>query len=519
MFLEFAREQPLVGSLIVTAVTLLFYYLWTRKQRLEADAHRNALYPPEVPGQLPILGHAIELSKGPRDFFDKWGQVHPKAFTINLVGKKFVVLSGEYTKEYFKLADNVMSFDEAVKVLLAMDLTLGVESVDFPFHIELTKSKFTTNLKYFLPILTEQVKSFFARKVDNAERETNVAPLNGGGICITDTKAFSTELIALFTSRCLFGPEIYNKPELLQSVMTFHTEIDAVSSASILLPKFISKLKSRSIQKYYELWENLLYPVIERRRKAMREAAQNGKTYEQFDFLQFLLEAKNPDGSEIDKKIVVNRMGAMIFAALSVSAIALHNFLCWMAQRPDVREKIYNEQRDVIKVMREQGPSSIPDEDVTYSKAALERMKYLDAAVREALRLRRVHMSSPRMAMEDVALGDLVLPKGSFVTINAWAIHTNEAKYPNPEKFDPDRFLQSEAITSNDYVIFGLGKHTCPGKFFAFHMLKCIGAHVIRNFELSVKDNQTTTYVYYNGVQGDLSNVPLVLRKRSDSLE
>jgi len=46
--------------------------------------------------------------------------------------------------------------------------------------------------------------------------------------------------------------------------------------------------------------------------------------------------------------------------------------------------------------------------------------------------------------------------------------------------------------TSADFVVFGLGRHACPGRFFAFHELKCTISHLVRNFEISFENSKVT---------------------------
>ena len=62
ILLEFAHSQPLLSSILVMALSFWLLYLWNRKQQPAP----NPLHPPEVPGKIPFMGHAIAFGKDPR---------------------------------------------------------------------------------------------------------------------------------------------------------------------------------------------------------------------------------------------------------------------------------------------------------------------------------------------------------------------------------------------------------------------------------------------------------------------
>eukprot|EP01102_Stenamoeba_stenopodia_P016531 TRINITY_DN5788_c0_g1_i1.p1 TRINITY_DN5788_c0_g1~~TRINITY_DN5788_c0_g1_i1.p1 ORF type:complete len:531 (+),score=115.24 TRINITY_DN5788_c0_g1_i1:97-1689(+) len=520
VLMEFIHAQPVLSSLLVTVLSFALLYLWNRKRA--AERVHNPLHAPEVPGKLPIMGHAIAFGKDPKGFLDYWSSKYPKAFQMDLVGRKFVVLSQEYAKAVYKAPDEMLSFDEAVRQALALDLTLGTSVIDFPIHIQVLKGKFTPHLRLFSSAIIREVKELFAKKLRNTQPDRSVAPLTKDSALITNPKLLAMEIISRNSSRSFFGPEVYDNPELLESFITFHEAIDEISKANMLLPYFVARMKSYKVRRHYQLWEDLLYPVIEQRRAEMEAAKTTGKPHHNVDYLQYMLESTNSDGTPLDKSIIVNRMGAIIFASMATTSIALHNLMCHLATNPQVCEKICDEQKEVMKLMSIPDPERERDEEVdadpTYSKAALEKMKYLDATVRESLRLSAGLFASVRMALQDVQLGDdLIIPKGTYTNFYAVTIHENEKNYPNTHEFRPERFL-GKGVLGTDFLVFGSGKHACPGRFFAFHELKIATAYMIRNFELSMKDNKTPKLEYV-GPNVTTENIPMVLKQRAAPLE
>ncbi|KAM7348107.1 cytochrome P450 4s3 [Cochliomyia hominivorax] len=114
-----------------------------------------------------------------------------------------------------------------------------------------------------------------------------------------------------------------------------------------------------------------------------------------------------------------------------------------------------------------------------------ESMPYLEAVIKETL---RIYPSVPffsRSVKKDLNVGSLVVPKGVSVNILTYAVHRDEQNFPNPEKFDPSRFLSKENdLHPFSLVAFSAGARNCIGQKFAMLELKCSLAYLLRNFEL-----------------------------------
>jgi cytochrome P450 len=100
-----------------------------------------------------------------------------------------------------------------------------------------------------------------------------------------------------------------------------------------------------------------------------------------------------------------------------------------------------------------------------------------------------------RFAEKKVILSDgTVIPKSSILLMsseNMW----DEAIYPNPQTFDPYRFLKlretpghetsAQLVSpSPEHMGFGLGKHACPGRFFAANEIKISLCHILLKYDL-----------------------------------
>jgi cytochrome P450 len=100
-----------------------------------------------------------------------------------------------------------------------------------------------------------------------------------------------------------------------------------------------------------------------------------------------------------------------------------------------------------------------------------------------------------RVAEETFSLSDgTTIPKGATLGLPTLA-STDPTFYPDPLTFDGYRFLNLSkepggatkntfVSTSNEHIIFGHGKHACPGRFFASNEIKIILIHLLSNYEL-----------------------------------
>jgi cytochrome P450 family 4 len=125
----------------------------------------------------------------------------------------------------------------------------------------------------------------------------------------------------------------------------------------------------------------------------------------------------------------------------------------------------------------------------------LQEMKYLERTVKEVLRLYpSVHMVSRKTGEEVVTGSGYVIPKNSIVLLQIYDIHHDPKIYPDPEKFDPDRFLPENSQNRHPfaYLPFSAGSRNCIGQRFAMLELKAAICGILANFVLHPVDTPET---------------------------
>ncbi|KAA1476670.1 cytochrome P450 [Dentipellis sp. KUC8613] len=97
-------------------------------------------------------------------------------------------------------------------------------------------------------------------------------------------------------------------------------------------------------------------------------------------------------------------------------------------------------------------------------------LPYIDAVYREALRWHPVlPLSVVRSAFEDDVYDGYFIPKGTSLVANVWGMTRNPVEYPDPESFNPGRFIQPDGTLNDDDMryVFGFGRRFCSGQHLA----------------------------------------------------
>ncbi|CAG2119864.1 unnamed protein product [Medioppia subpectinata] len=127
--------------------------------------------------------------------------------------------------------------------------------------------------------------------------------------------------------------------------------------------------------------------------------------------------------------------------------------------------------------------------DGKYDYESISKMPYLEACVAETLRLYNPLVVLFRMANEDYKLGDtgITIPKGMMVNLDVQSIHRNPDYYPNPDRWDPERFLPEnrDQLAPHSYMPFGIGPRNCVGMRFGLMEAKTAVVCLVQKFRFT----------------------------------
>jgi cytochrome P450 len=178
------------------------------------------------------------------------------------------------------------------------------------------------------------------------------------------------------------------------------------------------------------------------------------------DVLSLLLDVRDDDGAALTGQELRNELLTLILAGHETSA----NTIAWAFERLLRAPIAYDRLRDVTR--------SGEDPD-----------GYVEATIREAMRVRPVIPIIGRRANVPWRLGGYVAPAGSRVLIGIVLLHHREDLYPNPFAFDPDRFVEA-GPQPGAWLPFGGGNRRCLGAGLAMEEARIAVSEIARRTDL-----------------------------------
>ncbi|KAF6758368.1 cytochrome P450 [Ephemerocybe angulata] len=143
------------------------------------------------------------------------------------------------------------------------------------------------------------------------------------------------------------------------------------------------------------------------------------------------------------------------------------------------------DNKEIGRKLRAELVDAWPELEVPLPLEKLEKLPYLTAVIQEALRLSHGVVSPlPRIVTEDALIGGVLVPKGTVVAMSQTFVHLNRDIFPNPKKFDPDRWLVKGAGDMSNYLVaFSKGQRSCIGVNLAWAELYLILGNLFRKAE------------------------------------
>lgn len=197
-------------------------------------------------------------------------------------------------------------------------------------------------------------------------------------------------------------------------------------------------------------------------------------------------------------------VGTLFEAGAGTTAAAMMSWVLAMVHNPN-ELKILQKQIDEVV-----GDSRLPEFD------DIPDLPRVRAVAKETLRWRPVTAGGlPHQSTKDDVYNGVFVPAGTNVHPNQWAIHREEALYPDPETFLPDRWLEPSYPTYREpltqypnianYSAFGFGRRICPGMHIAERSLNILVARVAWACDISKKigkDGNEVEVPLYDYVEG-----------------
>ncbi|KAK9293055.1 hypothetical protein L1049_021039 [Liquidambar formosana] len=423
--------------LFVLSVLLSLHYLFYK--------HRSHFTTPNLPpGKTgwPMIGETVEfLSSGwkgqPEKFiFDRMAKFSNQIFKTSLLGEPAAVVCG--------VAGNKFLFTNENKLVTAW-WPNSVNKI-FPSSLQTNSKEEAKKMRKLLPqflkpealqryigIMDAIAQRHFASDWDNKQQVT-VYPL---------AKAYT------FWVACRLFVSIEDPVEVASFAAPFNLIASGVFSIPIDLPgtPFNKGIKASNIIR------KKLISIIKQRKIDLAER----KATPTQDILSHMLLTSDEDGRFMNEMDIADKILGLLIGGHDTASATITFVVKYLAELPEIYDQVYKEQMEIAK-------SKAPGELLNWED--IQKMKYSWNVACEAMRLAPPLQGAFREALTDFIYAGFSIPKGWKLYWSAHSTHRDPICFPEPEKFDPNRF-EGSGPAPYTYVPFGGGPRMCPGKEYA----------------------------------------------------
>ncbi|KAK4276056.1 hypothetical protein QN277_019047 [Acacia crassicarpa] len=279
-------------------------------------------------------------------------------------------------------------------------------------------------------------------------------------------------------ARAAFGQKTHNVEEALVAVM-YAVEILSGLSISDLYPslkflRLISGTKAK-IEKTRQELDRALTNILSDH--LLKESGNMGEADTEEDLVDVLLRIQKAVLLEVP--LTLDNIKAVLLdifiGGTETTATTAEWAMAEMMKNPEVMNKA---QQEVWKVYGKKG---------YVDESELDQLKYVALVIRETLRLHPPGvLLVPRENSEICQINGYEIPLKTKVMINAWAIGRHPDYWNEPEKFQPERFMDGLVDyrgTNFEFIPFGAGRRIYPGISFATPILQLVIANLLYHFE------------------------------------
>ncbi|XP_022827255.1 cytochrome P450 4C1-like [Spodoptera litura] len=460
----------LVLAMIFSVVFAIWWYWWRPCPRS----------PRTYPGALPIIGHIVEAIKYRNDI---WSYMEHVADDITdecvqlKMGPHIIYVVSD-PSEISVIANTCLKKSFFYKFLVDL-LGNGLLIADVP--------TWKIHRKLLNPAFNQKVLNTFVN-VMNVEARilvTQLKPVAGQGP--VDVKQFIIKYVLRSVCRTSLGLEADDQhmidKEYAQAIEETIAIVIKRGLNVALHPPFIYNITAmrKREQALITKIKNILNIIIQKRKSDLKstnnkymtdfnDESVNGKFKPILDLMLHL----SDEQQVLSDDDIRQHIDTFVFASYDTTSAMLQTTLLVLGSHLDVQERVYKEIKEILG----------KNEELT--KYDLPKLVYLEAVIKEVLRLYSIAPWVSRQLDTDVVFPKYTLRAGSTCILVLYNLHRHPSWGPDAKQFKPERWLNPDTLPTNPnvYVPFGIGKRNCIGKQYAMMTLKTSVAHIVRNFQL-----------------------------------
>ncbi|KAG0636839.1 cytochrome P450 [Tuber brumale] len=491
---DYAEDKSLYGySLFGTTLALISLGLFLLLFK-EWSIHGPTNLPivgVESPGYFArVKARRKFVSNGFQIVRDAYYKYYGKNFVITTNSNEKVILTYDQVKELANAQDDTVSMaHSSAQTMMAQHTGLsgfvGTHYVREAVRIELNR-----NLGNMIGDLLEEAQ--FAMNIELPEFTTDEW-------VSVDIPAAVLRIVARISGRAFIGLPLCRNEDWLTLSISFTTdvfqEINKLTPVPKILRPFFAYIwnSAGSVNSHKRKAQSLLAPVFQRRFEEEALAEKNGTVRQNHrDLLQWLTTRVAPNHKNVN---VFSGLQLMIgLASVHTTTSGFTNMIFDLA-----------EHQECIQPIREEMETLISANGGVLDRATLRKMRKTDSFFRESFRTSLLLLGFNRMIMKNMTLSDgTYLPKGTLVAAPAAMFSSDPDFVEDPETFDGFRWYKKSlevtdsAADNNNAtnisptnLIFGYGRHACPGRYFVVEVMKIMLAFMLLQYDIKYPEGQS----------------------------
>ncbi len=391
---------------------------------------------PVAPGRLPVVGHAVPLFRDPLKFLR----------SLTTVGRLVRIDIGA-------LPMIMITDPELTRQVLLDSQTFDKGGALFDKVRELTGDSLLTSTyethrrqrRLMQPAFNRpQVQTYVSTMNDMIEGV--LSQWNDG--TVVDMAAATYDITSRTAARTMFAADVAG-PAAAHVVDALSIYLQGLFLRMMAPTGLIGRIPTPGNIRYNRAVKALHESVDEIITAYRQAGVDNG------DLLSMLLAASDDDGGELSPQDIHNQVITLFLAGIETTAGALAWSLAMLGEHPGVAGRVRSEVDTVL--------NGRPAQWADLPKLVQTRM-----VLTEALRLYPPGWIFTRVTTREVTLGQHTLPEGTGLAYSPYLLHHNADVFPEPDRFDPDRWSSARAgeIPRDAFVPFGGGVHRCIGEAF-----------------------------------------------------
>lgn len=450
------------------------------------------------PAGLPILGNAHQLGRQPHQQITAWAREYGELYKIRLGWNDwYMICSPDACKDILD-KQSAYTSSRNPQPVAGDTLSGGMRFLLMPYGPEWRKLRGTSH-KLLTPAVSATFKPSqeFEAKMLVEEILNGADQKNGNDVSYMAIRRYTVSVImtstygrripqwvsdatAWHSEKSLFGQDC----DEVRGIYSLMSDFSVVGKPGAYLADALPFLGKLPIQ--LQWWRKGLQPLFEKQANLWMSFWTSLKTQMETKqapecFVKQFIES-DYEKQGIKELQAAFLAGSMIEAGSETTSAALNTAILYLSANPDVRRKAHAEIDRVTSAGR--SPSYDDEQD----------LPYIRAIVKETLRMRPVtSIGTPHYTTAPITYKDTYIPANSVVCLQQYPIHYDPKYFPEPHRFNPDRFLNHPLgsghyaggpASTRDHWAFGAGRRICSGVHLAENSMFIVLAKLLWAFDI-----------------------------------